>query len=362
MRTGKPAPAAGGSLALGLFVALAIPVSAQPPAPISPPDPRQPVRPIEITNGTVRLTYYLLPKDASPEMRKTFKALEFAERDVVIGEELQMLKLEYVRNERTLEALRVADVLQPTYRPLTHWVRSGPFSTSGWCPLGTSGWYLGQQCFLQESTLKMEISRALAVQADTKVLMESLERLEALQKRSAELLRAYAAAHEEADRRSKLRDWAVTRNEQLEVRKKLAAATEQAARKRFDETAKQTDAAAKKEADAGGRCNDIDDNSPRKGAARAEWERACAEYEAARDRGAEAWYLWWGVGAFLTELRKEKPIAPESAELQSLLGADSRHPKLTAPDASKSKVGPQSVASPIQIFMPARVSPPRSSP
>ncbi|MBN9121685.1 MAG: hypothetical protein J0I06_21525 [Planctomycetes bacterium] len=69
---------------------------------------RYPVYRTTITTTSGTSVAYTLPADAPPELRRAYKVLEVAERDVRITEALQVLRAEMVQNERRLEALRAA--------------------------------------------------------------------------------------------------------------------------------------------------------------------------------------------------------------------------------------------------------------
>lgn len=67
---------------------------------------RYPTHRTTITTASGHVVAYSLPPDTPPELWRAYKVLEAAEREVLITEALQLLKLELVRNERRLEALR----------------------------------------------------------------------------------------------------------------------------------------------------------------------------------------------------------------------------------------------------------------
>jgi hypothetical protein len=69
---------------------------------------RYPAHRIAIVTGSSYQVYYSLPQDAPIELRRAYKILEAAERDVLLTEALQLFKAEMVANERRLEALRTA--------------------------------------------------------------------------------------------------------------------------------------------------------------------------------------------------------------------------------------------------------------
>lgn len=84
--------------------------------PVAAVQQRFPVVRTTITSAIGSQVVYTLPADAPPELRRAYKGLEIAEREVLTSESLQKLELEIVDNERKLEALR-------TYY-LTYYLRS----------------------------------------------------------------------------------------------------------------------------------------------------------------------------------------------------------------------------------------------
>jgi hypothetical protein len=69
---------------------------------------RYPVHRLAVTSVSGTLVHYTVPMNAPPELRLAYKLLEVAEREVLVSEALQLLELDYVNNERKLEALRFA--------------------------------------------------------------------------------------------------------------------------------------------------------------------------------------------------------------------------------------------------------------
>jgi hypothetical protein len=59
-----------------------------------------------IYNGPARTVHYVSGPDVAPADAAAVRDLERAENDVALADELQQLKLEYVRNERDMEAHR----------------------------------------------------------------------------------------------------------------------------------------------------------------------------------------------------------------------------------------------------------------
>jgi hypothetical protein len=67
---------------------------------------RYPVQRVTITTTSGYNVMYTLPADTPQELKRAYKVLEFAEREVLISEALQLLRMEIVANERKLENLR----------------------------------------------------------------------------------------------------------------------------------------------------------------------------------------------------------------------------------------------------------------
>src|SRR5262245_51251955 len=108
---------------------------------------RYPVSRTTITMTSGSVVYYSIPRNAPPELWRAYKVLELAERDVAVTEALQLLRLEYVQNERRLESLRTnAAALAYMNAPGT----AGPFFYGGGPPAPP------------ESSLKVFMSEGLA--------------------------------------------------------------------------------------------------------------------------------------------------------------------------------------------------------
>jgi hypothetical protein len=74
--------------------------------PVAAVQQQYPVHRTTITGTSGTIVCYVLPPDAPLELKRAYKVLEVAEREVVVSESLQTLEREYVANERFLEALR----------------------------------------------------------------------------------------------------------------------------------------------------------------------------------------------------------------------------------------------------------------
>ena len=76
------------------------------PDPVVAAQLRYPVSRITVHTTSGSVVYYFVPRDAPPALWRAYKVLELAERDVIVTDSLQLLRLEYVQNERRLEGLR----------------------------------------------------------------------------------------------------------------------------------------------------------------------------------------------------------------------------------------------------------------
>jgi hypothetical protein len=130
--------------------------------PISLVQLRYPANRITITTSSGTQVMYVLAANTPPELRRAYKVLEVAEREVLITEALQMLRFELVANERKLESLRTARLA--SY--LTNSFSSQPlrfFDTALVAP--------------PESRLKFRLSESLAGDAKVERAYLALDRL-----------------------------------------------------------------------------------------------------------------------------------------------------------------------------------------
>jgi hypothetical protein len=280
MRTGPPTRLCG-----ALAVALAVPTTSAlaqtPPA----PSPGQPptIHRVEIANGAFRDVRFVLPPDAPPELRTAYKALEMAERDVTIAEELQNLKLQYVLNERTLETLRTGQVLQAAL-----W--QGPVGSNA--IYGTPA----AAAAMAEPSLKREMASVLASEANARTALESLARLEVMRKRSADLFREYVKAQGADTRGHVLKELIGAEHERREEHRKVAVLVEGAAEKREAEARRQEGAALDKLRNVIGRYRDAEaDQRP---AIWTEWDTADWQWRNAHRK-------WEETHAALSAVRKQ---------------------------------------------------------
>src|SRR5262249_27983266 len=69
---------------------------------------RYPAHRVTVTTASGYTVYYTLAQDVPIELRRAYKLLEVAEREVLITEALQLFRAEMVANERRLEAAKTA--------------------------------------------------------------------------------------------------------------------------------------------------------------------------------------------------------------------------------------------------------------
>ncbi|HMF14993.1 MAG TPA: hypothetical protein VKE94_21905, partial [Gemmataceae bacterium] len=111
---------------LGLLITLNDPVSVV--------QLQYPANRVTITTGSSRMIYYTLPQDAPIELRRAYKLVEVAEREVLITEALQLYRAEMVANERRLEALKTAKMasfLDGSASPIREFANSSTRSYPG---------------------------------------------------------------------------------------------------------------------------------------------------------------------------------------------------------------------------------------
>jgi hypothetical protein len=144
---------------LTAFLLTAGPLAAQDAKPAAPAPPRT-ANKLEIWSGPMRRVYYSVP-NGSPHVQALYRRLQWAENEVTIVEQLQQLKMDYVNNERRLEAFRTAQQL--TYAP---WVAGGCYYAGG------------ASC---ESSLKSSLSGMLAQESTTESALGLFHLLEQAQ-------------------------------------------------------------------------------------------------------------------------------------------------------------------------------------
>lgn len=244
--------------------------------PVAAVQQRFPVVRTTITTATGSQVVYTLPADAPPELRRAYKGLEIAEREVLTSEALQKLELEVVNNERKLENLR-------TYY-LTYYLQS---------PNTQGPQFYGIFPFMPESSLRRAISWNVARPwaADRATL--ALDRLAFAQFQLQQVLNAIAhpgapgqlAAPVPADNPAPLANpvnpVGGTAGQGPARQAEQAAAKAEALAEKRERAARQKDL----EAEAQYRASLPEDRAATRQAwldARAEWEQARRNWDAAR--------------------------------------------------------------------------------
>ena len=123
---------------------------------------RYPVTTIRITTASGTFTYYTLPDDTPPELRRAYRMVEIAEREVSLTERLERLKAQYVEHESRLDAaitnrqIFELESFRGGYRPYRGIQGPG---------YGYPAWYYGDPYYYRPSPLKRNISGVIAASA-----------------------------------------------------------------------------------------------------------------------------------------------------------------------------------------------------
>ncbi len=120
------------------------------PAPAAAQAPKVNKMTIEV-NG-VSTVYYTV-QYGSPRLQVVYRTLQYAENEMTVVEQLQQLKLDYVRNERN----RVSG--------------AGANNILGWNPYGAN-------CPPPESTLQAGVSQVLANEATPRAALQAIQMLQ----------------------------------------------------------------------------------------------------------------------------------------------------------------------------------------
>jgi hypothetical protein len=126
-----------------------------------------------VTTASGCMVYYTLERDAPTELRRAYKMLELAEREVLIAEALQLFRAEMVANERRLEGLRtarMASYLNQTSDPTK--VFTQEFSGQLLLHVDPTLTML-----VPESSMKWELGRELAREAKIERAIAAVDRL-----------------------------------------------------------------------------------------------------------------------------------------------------------------------------------------
>jgi hypothetical protein len=251
---------------------------------------------VRVTTAWGTRTDYVVPADAPAELKAAAKAREFADRDVHIAEQVQLLKLEAAQNERRVEWLRTAAIKEAL---TTGAGLPGPAANEGVYggrgavpgPLTRqlnwgSGVFLPQLFGWSEGVLKQAVAQTLAQEASAEHVRAALDRMVQAEKRlkeMAEQMKQLRAANRQDP--NIVEQVRVKDNELMRQRvavldefvlnsHRLSVLTDKAAAEREKEADKREKEAFARYKSAG---------SDEKDTARDAWEEARKEWDAARE-------------------------------------------------------------------------------
>jgi hypothetical protein len=167
---GSPFPV--GRIALALLAALLLAAPSPADNDLPPPAAQRPkISKLTIdVNGTQTVHYTV--QNGTPRLRTVFQTLEWAENEMTIVQQLQQLKLDYVRNERT------------------HELQSGNATAFGPRFGSGPGYYPPSRG--HESSLKMAISGQLAEEGTPEAAIRAIQLLEKAETEAADELKRLA--------------------------------------------------------------------------------------------------------------------------------------------------------------------------
>jgi hypothetical protein len=131
-------------------------------------NPRPKVSKMTIDNGGAKTVYYSVT-NGTPRLNALYSKLEFAENEVTIVKQLQLLRLDYIRSERTREgSSAVYGISAPSFN------RTNSLGSYGgsYDPFGSYGGGNG------ESTLKNGLSQVLAAEGTPDAAMQAIQVME----------------------------------------------------------------------------------------------------------------------------------------------------------------------------------------
>jgi hypothetical protein len=127
--------------------------------------PRPQVSKLTVDNGGAKTVYYSVT-NGTPRLNALYNKLEFAENEVTIVKQLQQLRLDYIRSERTSVAISaVYGISAPSF--------NGTNSLGSYG--GSYGSYGGGN---GESTLKNGLSQVLAAEGTPDAAMQAIQVME----------------------------------------------------------------------------------------------------------------------------------------------------------------------------------------
>jgi hypothetical protein len=139
---------------------------------------RYPVQTIRITTSSGSFTYYYLPADAPPELRRAYQMLEIAEREADLTERVQRLKAQYVEHEGRLDAARTNRQLFELESFRNNY-SSGYRRSSGYRGVQGPGWGYPSSFsyYSTPSSLQVNLSGVIAASGVPERAMQSVDRL-----------------------------------------------------------------------------------------------------------------------------------------------------------------------------------------
>ena len=130
--------------------------------------PRPQVSKLTVDNGGAKTVYYSVT-NGTPRLNALYNKLEFAENEVTIVKQLQQLRLDYIRSERTAQASSaVYGIGAPSFNGTNS---LGSYGGS-YGPYGSYGGGNG------ESTLKNGLSQVLAAEGTPDAAMQAINVME----------------------------------------------------------------------------------------------------------------------------------------------------------------------------------------
>ena len=144
--------------------------------PVAAAQRRYPVAPVRITSASGSFTYYTLPADAPPDLRRAYRMLEIAERETALTDRLERLKAEYVEREGRLDA---AIANRQLFELESFRTVNRPYRGIQGPGYGYPGWYYSYSYpyYTRPSALKSNLSGVIAASATTEKAMLAADRL-----------------------------------------------------------------------------------------------------------------------------------------------------------------------------------------
>ncbi|HLW65131.1 MAG TPA: hypothetical protein VKS79_07380 [Gemmataceae bacterium] len=161
---------------------------------------RPKVSKMTIDNAGTKTVYYSVT-NGTPHLNALYRKLEFAENEVTIVQQLQMLRLDYIRSERTREA---SSAIYGISAPNFNGMNGGADGS-----YGSYGSYGGGN---GESSLKNGLSQVLAAEGTPDAAMQAIQVLERAETEAANELKLLTPQDQQQlkDTTKKLHDFVVS--------------------------------------------------------------------------------------------------------------------------------------------------------